>query len=219
MRVIATCCPYGNLEKIVTILQQAGMELNNDTFVQWHDTLFGPHGIVDPLEIDQQSLQGLEIDDTTLEGFPLVQQAPSLMADHRCLWLLDSWAAKLPNAKFLLFYTHAASALAHACRNGIDPQQAIDSWQTASRQLLKFQRYNRRRAMLIDVDAAIRRPQALVDACSRLGIPLQSLQMQLEPVPDQADLARYLAQSLISNQPGLQTLEAELEARAQPLED
>ena len=74
--------------------------------------------------------------------------------------------------------------------------------------------------MLIDVDAAMRQPQALVDACSRLGIPLQfPQQLQLEPVADQADLAHYLAQSLISNQPGLRILEAELEARSQPLED
>ena len=216
MTVIATCCPYGNLEKIVKILQRAGLNLNNHAFVEFHDKVFGPSGKVDPLEIDQQSLQGLEIDDRIVKTLLEVGESPFLMADCRCLWLLDSWASRLPEAKFLLFYTHVDSALAYACRHGIEPQRAIDSWQLASSQMLKFQRYNRRRTLLLDADVAIRQPQDLVEVCSHIGISLQSPPLHAVPVPDRADLARYLAQVFVSNQPELQAMEAQLEASAQP---
>ncbi len=217
--VIATCSPYGNIEKVLLILHQAGLEHENDAFVRWHDELLGSSGTVDPLGIDQQLLQGSKLDESIVEIFPEAPNAPLLMADSRCLWLLDFWAEKLPEAKFLLFYTRAESALANACLQGIEPKQALESWQAASRKLLKFQRCHRRRALLLDTDAAIRQPQALLDICQRIGLTLQTVPQKTEPEPEQNIVERYLAHHLVANQPEVHSLHAELEASAQPLDD
>jgi hypothetical protein len=221
--VIATCCPYSNLEKsnlekVLLILQQAGL-VESDASARWHDKAFGVSDTIDPLGLDHHLLQALIIEEDTTIVFPEVPNVPSLPADSRCLWLLEFWAEKLPEAKFLLFYNRAESALAHACRKGIEPQEAVNSWLTANRQLLKFQRGHRRQAVLFDMEAAIRQPNKFLDACSPVGLTLQSLPEISDFVPDQNTLELYLARLLLENQPEVQALQIELEASAQPLED
>ena len=163
--IITTCCPYTNLEEVLLVLHQAGLKVVDDAFVRWHDKLFGPSDTVDPLQIDHDLLHGSILEEDITSILPEAETGPLLLADSRCLWFLDFWATKLPEAKFLLFYTSAESAVASACLQEIEPQQALETWQAASRQLLNFQRRNRRRALLLDMDAAIRQPQALIDIC------------------------------------------------------
>ncbi len=171
--IITACCPYGNLEKVLLILQQAGLEVDREFFALLHDKLVGAAYSGDPLEINQNVLQGSLLEDDITSILAQSETGPRLLTDSRCLWLLDFWAKKLPEAKFLLFYTNAESALASACLQEIDPQQALKTWQDSSRHLLNFQRYHRRRALLLDADAAIRQPQALIDICQLIGLTLE----------------------------------------------
>ena len=217
--VVATCSPYGDFEKLLTILQHSGLGLESDIFVQWHDNFFGSSDKVYSPEIDHKSLQEIEVDEIFAAMTSKESNVPLLLADYRCLWLLDFWAKKLPDAKFLLFYTRAESALVSACLPGIEqPQEVLENWLTLSRRLLNFQRCNRRRALLLDADAAIRQPQALIDICRLIGLTLVEYSPQSDaPDPGQAILERYLAHHLIANQPEIQSLQTELEASAQPL--
>lgn len=217
--VITTCGPYANFQGVLAILHQAGLDKESDAFIQWHDNSFGPSATIDPLWTDHKKEQGSNIEENIARFFTEAANDNLLLADSRCLWTLDFWAEKLPEARFLLFYSSAESALVYACQHEIEPLQALDSWQSASRQLLKFQRSHRRRAVLLNTEAAIRQPQALLNICQGIGITLQPLPPTTTRFPDQDILERYLAQQLVANQPEIQSLQVELEASAQPLDD
>lgn len=218
--VIATCNIKEDLEKVLSILHQAGPDKDNDSFIRWHDNVFGPSETSDKLEIDHRfpGESGIK------ENIPFILDEAShnnlLLADSRCLWLLDFWAEKFPEANFLLFFTRAVSMLTYACQHELEPQQALADWQAASRQLLQFQRRNRRRTILLDAEAAIRQPQALLDICQRIGLVLQALPQESAPDTERVEtLGHYLAQHIVANQPEVQSLQVELEASAQPLGD
>jgi myosin heavy subunit len=215
--IITACCPYINLEKVLLILQQAGLKVEGDAFARLHDKLFGSSGTINPLQIDHSLLQGSIPEENIAGIISEAEKYPLVLADNRCLWLLDFWTAKFPEAKFLLFYTSAESALASACLQEIAPQQALENWQAACRQLLNFQRCHRRQAVLLNTDAAIRQPQELINICRQIGLTLEDLPQKNAQLLDQTILERYLGHHLIANRPEIQSLQTELEASAQPL--
>ncbi len=215
--VIATGCPHSDWEKVLPILQLSGLESAGDTFDKWHDELFRPFSMVDPPQAEYPLQQGPKNGRSVAKLLPEKSTAPLLLAESRSLWLLDFWAAKLPHAQFLLFYTRAESAVAHACVQGIDPHQFLEGWQVANRQLLRFQRCHRRQALLLDAEAAVRHPRELIEACRRFDLPLQSPSEIPPSNPHAATVEQLLAKYLVAERSEVQTLQTELEATAQPL--
>ena len=215
--VIATGCPHSDWEKVLPILQLSGLESAGDTFASWYDELFQPFSMMDPPQVEYQLQQEPKNGRSVAKLLPETSTAPLLLAESRSLWLLDFWAAKLPHAQFLLFYTRAESAVAHACVQGIDPHQFLEGWQVANRQLLRFQRCHRQQALLLDAETAVRHPRELIEACRRFDLPLQTppeLPSSNRPV---ATVEHLLAKYLVAERPEVQTLQTELEATAQPL--
>ena len=215
--VIATGCPHSDWEKVLPILQLSGLESADDTFDKWYDELFRPFSMVDPPQAEYPLQQGPKNGRSVAKLLPETSTAPLLLAESRSLWLLDFWAAKLPHAQFLLFYTRAESAVAHAFVQGIDPHQFLEGWQVANRQLLRFQHCHRQRAILLDAEAAVRQPQELIQACRRFDLPLHS-PSEMPPLnPHAATVERLLAKYLVAERSEVQTLQTELDATAQPL--
>ncbi|MBK1723538.1 hypothetical protein [Thiocystis violacea] len=143
---------------------------------------------------------------------------PSLLADERSLRLLEFWSEQAPDALFLLFYTRAETALAHALRRGVEPAGFVRDWQAASRRMMAFQRRHRRRALLIDAERACAQPAALCEALASMGLAfdLESACPTLgasTPV-----LERLVASHLLGEDDESLAIEAELEACALPLD-
>ena len=217
--VIATGCPHSDWEKVLPILQLSGLESAGDTFASWYDELFQPFSMMDPPQVEYQLQQEPKNGRSVAKLLPETSTGPLLLAESRSLWLLDFWAAKLPQAQFLLFYTRAESAVAQACVQGIDPNQFLEGWQVANRQMLRFQHFHRRRAVLLDAEAAVRNPHEFIEVCRRFGLPLQAPSELPLPEPSMAAIERLLASYLVADKPDVHTLQTELEATAQPLAD
>ena len=217
--VIATGCPHSNWESALPILQLAGLEPAGDAYSQWYDDLFRPVSMIDPPTPDFPMPLVPKNGGGVAKLLPEAPTKPLLLAESRNLWLLDFWAAKLPQAQFLLFYTSAEAAVANACLKGIDPLQFLEGWQVANRQLLRFQRCHRGQALLLDAEAASRQPQEMIDICRQIGLPLRA-PSELPPSKNHnAVMERLLAGYLIADRPDVQELQKELEATAQPLAD
>ena len=217
--VIATGCPHSDWEKVLPILQLSGLESAGDTFANWYDDLFQPFSMMDPPQAEYPLQQGPKNGKSVAKLLPETSTAPLLLAESRSLWLLDFWAAKLPHAQFLLFYTPAEPAVAHACVQGIDPHQFLEGWQVANRQLLRFQRCHRQRAILLDAEAAVRQPRELIEVCRRFDLHLHTPPELPSSNPSVAAVERLLARYLVAERSEVQTLQTELEATAQPLGD
>ena len=215
--VIATGCPHSDWEKVLPILQLSGLESAGDTFASWYDELFHPFSIIDPPQVEYPLQQKPKNGRSVAKLLPETSTAPLLLAESRSLWLLDFWAAKLPHAQFLLFYTPAEPAVANACVQGIDPHQFLEGWQVANRQLLRFQRCHRQRAILLDAEAAVRQPRELIEVCRRFDLHLHTPPELPSSNPSIAAVERLLARYLVAERPEVQTLQTELEATAQPL--
>lgn len=215
--LITEGCPGSGWETVVPILEKAGLELADGRVTEWLDELFekGPErGAIQscrPLQPDHRMAQ-------RVAGLLRENANSSLMlADNRNLWLLDFWAATFPQARFLLFFRRADMALAHALTQGVDAHSFIEAWVAASRQLLQFQRRNRKRSLLLDADGAARRPDALIQAARRGGIALKDARDFSGTTEEPPLCERLLAASLIADDPAVHALHAELEASAQPL--
>jgi len=217
--IISTGCPYSGWDMIVPTLQHAGLAPAGDTFTRWHDELFRATDITDPLQIRQPLQLDPGMAESAGELLSEVPQNSGLLADSRIVWLLNFWATWLPDAQFLLFYTRAETAVAHALLQGVEPLQFLAGWQAANQQLMQFQRRHRRRALLLDAEAASHHPQALINACQLVGIKLETTDKWPVPAPELPMLARFLVSNLFAEQPAVQTLQTELEASAQPLGD
>jgi hypothetical protein len=215
--VIATGCPHSGWEMVLPILQQAGLEPDSRGFAQWHDDFYHAAGIADPLSPHKYLSPEAEMAESATSLF-VPESTPKFFADSRSLWLLDFWAETLPEARFLLFYTQAAPALAHALSLGMDPTVFLAGWEAANRQLLAFQRRQRRRALLFDAEASRRQPQAFVEICQRSGLLLNNAPAW--PVADaSATLERFIAAHLVPTHGAVTSLQTELEASAFPLEE
>ncbi|RRS33632.1 MAG: hypothetical protein NV67_15735 [Gammaproteobacteria bacterium (ex Lamellibrachia satsuma)] len=198
-------------------MRQLGLEEGGDTFADWHDKLFRETDFTDPVQLNQPIQPGPDLAKEAATLFPEESDTPMLWADSRSLWLLDFWAETFPQARFLLFYIRAESALAYALQKGINPEQFIEDWHASNQVLIHFQRRNRRRSLLLDAEAAAQQPDALADACQRIGLVLQPA--NLSPILTYAApaLECLLASQFLHEQPAIQVLQMELEASAQPL--
>jgi hypothetical protein len=217
--VIATGCPHSGWQKAIPFLEEAGVETTGDTFARWHDELFRTGGMVDPLQLGFPLGQVSYSEGKVARLLPGTPPKPQLLVDSRSLWLLDYWSARMPHAQFILFYSRAGAALAHACLQGINARQLIVDWQTVSYNLLKFKRRHRRRALLLDAEAAVRNPHAMIEVCQRVGLTLQSLPQESEPAYAPSTVEGFLARKIIEVLPEIQVLETEMEASAHPLGD
>ncbi|EGV28529.1 hypothetical protein ThidrDRAFT_3679 [Thiorhodococcus drewsii AZ1] len=144
---------------------------------------------------------------------------PLILADERDFWLLDVWAARCPQARFLLFYTAPETALIQALLRGDQPDDFLSGWRMAARHLIGFQRRYRRRALLLDADSARLDPQGMVEAVRGLGLELSLFDRESSAPSVELPLERMLVRRWLDMQPDLPLLQAELEAHALPLAD
>ncbi|MBL3599980.1 MAG: hypothetical protein JMN25_08930 [gamma proteobacterium endosymbiont of Lamellibrachia anaximandri] len=215
--VVTTGCPHSGWETAFPALQQLGLEEGGDPFAKWYDKLFQEAGVTDLLQHNQPIQPSLDLAEKAAAMFSEETDTPILWADSRSLWLLDFWATTFPQARFLLFYIRAESALAHALQQGVDPERFMEAWYASNQVLIRFQRRNRRRSLLLDAEATAQQPEALADACQRIGLVLR----QENPSPTLTTtvpaLERLLASQFLREQSAIQVLQMELEASAQPL--
>jgi len=217
--VVSTGCPNSGWENALPVLRELGFDETGDTFDQWNDELFHESGIAEqskPNGAFQPSQSQTEKAIALLSGEP---STPLLWADDRNLWLLDFWAASFPHVSFLLLYTRAESALAYAFQQGMEPEQFMQTWQTTNQHLINFQRRNRRRSLLLDAETAAQHPQALADACQRIGLELQPINLSEVVTMAAPVIERLLAHQYLRKQSAIQALQVELEVSSQPLGD
>jgi len=215
--VISTGCPHSGWDMALPVLLKTGLDSQSDTWTRRSDEFFQAAGIVDPLQVRRPLQLGSGMSESAAL---LLSEAPgetSLLVDSRSLWLLDFWASMFPQAQFLLFYTREETALAHAIQQGIDPYYFLEGWQAAASQLLQFQRRHRRRALLLDAEAAYQQPLEMIQICRRFGLALQPAAQGAMPALAPLAIERLLASRLLAARPGAATIQAELEASAQPL--
>ncbi|MEF8706336.1 MAG: hypothetical protein V5B07_07870, partial [Candidatus Accumulibacter sp. UW27] len=217
--VIATGCPHSAWEMVIPTLTGVGLGSADTTLAEWHDEVLAAAGVRDLLQWREPLQPAAGLAEALAARWP----DDALMAgsmDSRNLWLLDFWAATSPDAKFLLFFTSAETAVAHALRCGIEPGDFVSYWKAATRHLMQFQRRHRRRAMLLDAESASRQPEALIDAGRLLGLSLQLPADWIAPANAALpEMARFLASRIVVNDSSIAALQMELEARAQPLAD
>ncbi|MBL3527808.1 MAG: hypothetical protein JMN27_09570 [gamma proteobacterium endosymbiont of Lamellibrachia anaximandri] len=215
--VVTTGCPHSGWETAFPALRQLGLEEGGDTFADWHDKLFQETDLADPVQLSQSIQPSLDLAEKAAAMFSEGTDTPILWADSRSLWLLDFWATTFPQARFLLFYIRAESALAHALRQGVDPERFMEAWHASNQVLIRFQRRNRRRSLLLDAETTAQQPEALADACQRIGLVLRQENPSPTLTTTAPALERLLASQFLREQSALQALQMELEAGAQPL--
>jgi hypothetical protein len=212
--VVATGCPNSRWELIVPVLDAAGLTVFDASLSGWYEDLFQSADNEQNFTANSIQPDAVAIDKATLSE---KSNTSKLLVDNRNLLLLDFWANYLTDARFLLFYTRAETAVAHNLLQGNEtPQEIMESWQTANRHLIRFQRRHRDRAILLDAEIATQETQALVGACSLINLKLKSHELSEQP-SNLPTIERFVAHHLVKNQPSLSALQVELEARAQPL--
>ncbi len=215
--VVTTGCLHSGWETAFPALRQLGLEEGGDSFAKWNDKLFQEVGVTDLLQLNQPIQPSLDLAEKAAALFSEGADTPMLWADSRSLWLLDFWATTFPQAKFLLFYIRAESALAYALQQGVDPEQFMEAWYASNQVLIHFQRRNRRRSLLLDAEMAAQQPEALAEACQRIGLVLQAANPSPILTTAAPALECLLASQFLGEQPAIQDLQMELEASAQPL--
>ncbi len=215
--VVTTGCPHSGWETAFPALRQLGFEEGGDAFAKWYDKLFQEAGVTDLLQLNQSIQPSFDLAEKAAVLFSEGTDTPMLWADSRSLWLLDFWAETFPQARFLLFYIRAESALAYALQKGVDPEQFIEDWHASNQVLIHFQRRHRRRSLLLDAEAAAQQPEALADACERIGLVLQAANPSPILTAVAPALECLLASQFLREQLAIQVLQMELEASAQPL--
>ncbi|WP_177419180.1 hypothetical protein [endosymbiont of Lamellibrachia barhami] len=215
--VVTTGCLHSGWETAFPALRQLGLEEGGDSFAKWYDKLFQEAGVTDLLQLNQPVQPSLDLAEKAAALFSEGADTPMLWADSRSLWLLDFWATTFPQAKFLLFYIRAESALAYALQQGVDPEQFMEAWYASNQVLIHFQRRNRRRSLLLDAEMAAQQPEALAEACQRIGLVLQAANPSPILTTAAPALECLLASQFLGEQPAIQDLQMELEASAQPL--
>jgi hypothetical protein len=217
--VITTGCPNSGWEMALPILQQFRLETAGVSATLWIDEYFQITGATDLLQIRQPLQPDSSWGEHVAALLPKNSSSPVLLADSRNIWLLDFWAQQFPQARFLLLFTCAETALAHALQLDVDPHQFIEQWQAANNQLLKFHRRHRQHSLLLDAEAVVQHPLALEGICRRIGLTLkQAANIATQALPPSA-VERLIAEYLLATQPAVHALQMELEASAQPLGD
>ncbi len=208
--IIITGCPGGDWTALAACLHQAELRSSDQALETWYtqiqhtlDTAQLP--LIPPL--------------TTVPQLPtaFVQNAPEgvFLADPCNVWVLDFWAEHWPQARFLLLHTPVDMALARALPQGVKPQDFVSNWEQFSRYLMQFQQRHRRRALLLDADAAQQHPDALFEQVQGIGLTL-SVSSPLTPVDPKQHLEisveRWLANHFLVDYPHLAEVQLEVEA-------
>lgn len=141
-------------------------------------------------------------------------------------WLLDFWKSLDNNVRFALVYTSPAAAVGALLDSGqYDPaspqalQQALSSYQACNAQLLRFYSRNKDRCVLVNSQAALATPAALLDKLAKV------VQVHLQSQSNASDadhggaaplhaLATLLGRQVVQGHEGLHTLYQELESLA-----
>jgi hypothetical protein len=215
---LATGCAHSGWDAVLPLLQADGVSSGLAAFVGWHDKLFGRQDEASAFEVHEPRRP-----DDTLRGEAgsiagALTDSPAILADYRCVWVLDFWAEQLPQARFLLLVTRAETALAHALARGLAAPAYLESWLATNRQLLHFQRRHRKRTLMLDAEAAVRNPDAFVAACTQFGIALPERDSLPAVQPASLALERLLACHVVGAYDAASELEQELEASALPLD-
>lgn len=218
--VIATGCPYTGWEMVVPTLADAGLEAADDAVSGWQDQLLATSSVADPLQLRQALQPDMSMQEALASLLTDDDPDSERLVVNRCPWLLDFWAARYPDAQFLLFFTRAETALAQALMCGIEPFQFIKDWEVNTRHLIRFQRRYRQRALLLSAESANENPHTLAETTRTIGLALNVATESVgrEP-PSSGETERFLARRLVTDNPSIGALESELDARAQPLGD
>jgi chromosome segregation ATPase len=218
--VIATGCPHSGWEVVIPTLACVGLRSADAALSGWHDQVLAAAGVRDLLQLRGPLQPAAGMAEALAARWPDGAPMVAGSADSRSLWLLDFWAATYPDAKFLLFFTSAETAVARALLCGIEPDDFVGYWKAATRHLMQFQRRHRRRAMLLDAEVASRQSEAFIAASQLLGLSLPLPADWIAPANAALpEMARFLASRIVANDSSIAALEIELEARAQPLAD
>ncbi|MBK8386802.1 MAG: hypothetical protein IPL11_14690 [Candidatus Accumulibacter sp.] len=205
---------------VVPTLMGAGLKPAADAFSGWQEQLLVASGMEDLLQFRQP----LQPDASMAERLALLLSDNNSAADrlvvNRCPWLLDFWATRYPDMRFLLFFTCAETALAQALVCGIEPRQFVADWKANTHHLIRFQRRYSQRALLLSAEAANQYPDALIGAASLIGLSLQvDTGSASRETPAFPEMERFLAHRLVADDPSISALQVELDARSQPLGD
>lgn len=210
MLVISGCYQSG-WEKIL-----AAFPATTD-FSDSFDKLFYASESLDPVKIRQPLVVTPLLQEEISKRVADRQQAPLIIPDSRNAWILDFWAERFPEARFLLFYSDVGNAFANAFLAGIAPQQFLDCWLSTNRQFLAFQRRYRQRTVLLNAESAAHHPGAMNTVLQQFGIvPGVNLATAAIP-PVELPTEGLLAGNLLAGQAEVRLLSGELEASAQPL--
>ena len=215
--VITAGCPYSGWEALLPGLIESGFNSSDEPFSDWLDEIYAAAGVTDWVNPVQSLKPNDVIERKATALFKRRYNAPLLWADNRNLWLLDFLASFIPDARFLLFNARAEYALGCAIERELDPNQYIESWCKASTVLTGFYRRNRHRTLLLDVEQSLNAPQALSNACQRIGVALKSNTSFVSVAPESLVLERMLAQRFLSGNQVVRSLQMELDASTYPL--
>lgn len=215
--VITAGCPYSGWEALLPGLIESGFSSSDEPFSDWLDEIYAAAGVTDWVNPVQSLKPNDVIERKATALFKRRYNAPLLWADNRNLWLLDFLASFIPDARFLLFNARAEYALGCAIERELDPNQYIESWCKASTVLTGFYRRNRHRTLLLDVEQSLNAPQALSNACQRIGVALKSNTSFVSVAPESLVLERMLAQRFLSGNQVVRSLQMELDASTYPL--
>ena len=135
-------------------------------------------------------------------------------ADVRSTWLLDYWLNFEPGLKFVLVCVSREQMLANAMTNGTD-MASVDkmllAWKAHHQELLRFNRANPKRSLLVDASHCAANPEALISLfSSRWAMPLTKTADIMPVRAAQDQLALYLAQQLCREHPQTAELQSEL---------
>jgi hypothetical protein len=196
--VIATGCPHSGWDMALPALQQAGLQPNGEDFSNWHDDFFDTPDTINPITLQHSLEPDGTMADRASQTIALPSSKNILLADTRCLWLLDFWAEKLPYAKFLLFYTAPESSIARMLVNDESNTNPVDIWAACNNHMINFQLRHRDRATFLNAEATARRPALLIQACQRMGVTLDAAVDSIAPItppPLERAFARMLIES------------------------
>lgn len=184
---------------------------------QWLDELLSDAAFSAEGAVASQVVASAELSRRVRELLGAQEGMALWIGDSRNSLLLDFWAQQFPEARFVLFYRRLESEVAQALADGAVVNDCVGDWWASNRRLLKFQRRNRGRSVLVDWDAARRFWGDFIAGVRQFGIAIDDLPGSLDTPGELLQLERLVAQSLVSGETDLLKLQAELDAAAVPL--
>lgn len=143
-------------------------------------------------------------------------------SDHQLGWLMDFWQDLDPQVRLLLVYTTPANHLAQSLREQPEPaaagvESALRQWHEWNRVLLRYHLRHPERTLLVNAQAALAEPAALLQLLNHSwGVnQLQEAEaVQIQKDPAQTVLS-HAAQALIGSQHAVTALIEQIHSVAQ----